>query len=72
MQKSKGFDFIKHNPFIPGRYSVFSETGMLPAYLMGLNPKNFKKNLSKFFNNKKTLSNSIKQLLKIKLKNSKL
>ena len=64
--KSKGFYFIKHNPFIGGRYSVFSEVGMLPAYLMGLNPKNFKKNLPKFLNSKKILSNSIKQLLKIK------
>ena len=69
--KSKGFDFIKHNPFIGGRYSVFSEVGMLPAYLMGLNPKNFKKNLPKLLNSKKTLSNSIKQLLKIKIKKFK-
>ena len=69
--KSKGFDFIKHNPFIGGRYSVFSEAGMLPAYLMGLNPKNFKKNLPKFLNSKKTLSNSVKQLLKIQIKKFK-
>jgi glucose-6-phosphate isomerase len=69
--KSKGFNFIKHNPFIGGRYSVFSEVGMLPAYLMGLNPKNFKKNLPKFLNSKKILSNSIKQLLKIKIKKFK-
>ena len=69
--KSKGFDFIKHNPFIGGRYSVFSEVGMLPAHLMGLNPKNFKKNLPKFLNSKKILSNSIKQLLKIKIKKFK-
>ena len=69
--KSKGFNFIKHNPFIGGRYSVFSEAGMLPAYLMGLNPKNFKKNLPKLLNSKKTLSNSIKQLLKIKIKKFK-
>ncbi len=69
--KSKGFDFIKHNPFIGGRYSVFSEVGMLPAYLMGLNPKNFKKSLPKFLNSKKTLSNSIRQLLKIKIKKFK-
>jgi glucose-6-phosphate isomerase len=44
---------------------------MLPAYLMGLNPKNFKKNLPKFLNSKKILSNSIKQLLKIKIKKFK-
>jgi glucose-6-phosphate isomerase len=69
--KNKGFIFIKHNPLIGGRYSVFSEVGMLPAYLMGLNPKNFKKNLPKFLNSKKILSNSIKQLLKIKIKKFK-
>ena len=69
--KRNGFNFIKHNPFIGGRYSVFSEVGMLPAYLMGLKPENFKKNLPKFFNNKRILSNSIKQLLKIKIKKFK-
>ena len=53
--KSKGYNFVKHNPFIGGRYSVFSEVGMLPAYLMGLNTKNFKKNLPKFINNTKLL-----------------
>jgi len=69
--KRKGFDFVKYNPFIGGRYSVFSEVGMLPAYLMGLNLKNFKKNLPKFLNSKKILSNSIKQLLKIQIKKFK-
>ena len=35
-------EVINHNDFIGGRYSVFSEVGMLPAELMGLNPKKFK------------------------------
>ncbi len=35
-------DIIHHNDFIGGRYSVLSEVGMLPAELMGLNPKKFK------------------------------
>tara|TARA_Y100000992_G_scaffold300616_1_gene269625 strand:+ start:430 stop:1584 length:1155 start_codon:yes stop_codon:yes gene_type:complete len=35
-------DVIHHNNFIGGRYSVLSEVGMLPAELMGLNPKNFR------------------------------
>ena len=69
--KSKGFSFVKHNPFIGGRYSVFSEVGMLPAYLMGLRSKNFKKNLPKFLNNRKVLANSIKQLSKLNIKKSK-
>ena len=38
--KSEIFD---HNNFIGGRYSVLSETGMLPASLMGLDPKKFKR-----------------------------
>ena len=38
-QKLKS-EVIHHNNFIGGRYSVLSETGMLPANLMGLNEKN--------------------------------
>ena len=36
-------DVIHHNNFIGGRYSVLSEVGMVPAQLMGLNAKNFRK-----------------------------
>ena len=36
---------IEHRKYIGGRYSVLSEIGMLPAYLMGLNIKEFRKNL---------------------------
>ena len=53
--KREELSFIKHNPFIGGRYSVFSEPGMLPAYLMGLRPKNFKKKLPDFLKKKKNL-----------------
>ena len=35
-------EIINHNNFIGGRYSVLSEVGMLPAHLMGLNPKKFR------------------------------
>ena len=35
-------EIIDHSNLIGGRYSVLSETGMLPAYLMGLNPDKFK------------------------------
>ncbi len=69
--RNNGFTFVKHNPFIGGRYSIFSETGMLPAYLMGLKPENFKKNLSKLINNRSFLSNSIKQISKLNIKKSK-
>lgn len=35
-------EVISHNNFIGGRYSVLSETGMLPAELMGLKVSQFK------------------------------
>ncbi len=35
-------EIVEHRNFIGGRYSVLSETGMLPASLMGLNPQKFK------------------------------
>ncbi len=70
--KSNGFCFIKHNPYIGGRYSVFSEVGMLPAYLMGLNPISFKKNLPNFLKSKKNISNSLKQISKINNKKIKI
>ena len=41
-QKLKS-EIIDHNNFIGGRYSVLSETGMLPAFLMGLDPIKFKR-----------------------------
>ena len=38
---------VKHKTYIGGRFSVLSEVGMLPSFLMGLNIKNFKKNIMK-------------------------
>ena len=40
---------VEHKDYIGGRYSVLSEVGMLPAYLMGLNIKKFKRNLLTHF-----------------------
>ena len=36
-------EIIDHRNYIGGRYSVLSEVGMLPASLMGLSPKKFKR-----------------------------
>ena len=72
--KSKS-KIINHNKLIGGRYSVFSEVGMFPAQLMGLNPKKFRI-LNKLIENKKfvncLIDNSIKiaQLQKKKKTNS--
>ena len=43
---------IEHRSYIGGRYSVLSEVGMLPAYLMGLNIGNIRKNLTKHLQKK--------------------
>jgi len=51
-------EIIEHKNFIGGRYSVMSETGMLPAELMNLKVKKFK-NLNYLINNK----NFINQLI---------
>ena len=36
-------EIIEHKNFVGGRYSVLSEAGMIPAQLMGLNEKKFKR-----------------------------
>ncbi len=48
-------EIIYHNNFIGGRYSVLSEVGMLPAELMGLNPKKFRQ-LNNLIKNRKFLN----------------
>ena len=69
-QKLK-FDVIHHNNFIGGRYSVLSEVGMLPAQLMGFNPKKFRR-LNSLMTNKnfftKLIQNVSNTLLLIKRK----
>ena len=56
--------FIEHKSHIGGRYSVLSEVGMIPAYLMGLSPLRIRKNLQKFFvgKNKNDLLNGSTKL----------
>ena len=65
------FFFANHNKFIGGRYSVLSNVGMLPAYLMNLKIENFKKNFRKLINNKKFLLKSLSLIKKFKLKKTK-
>ena len=45
LAKNYNLQFIEHKKYIGGRYSVLSEVGMVPAYLMGLNIKKLRKNL---------------------------
>ena len=57
-------EIIEHKDFIPGRYSVLSEAGMLPAALMGLNVNKFK-NLKKLIQNKNFVSSLIQNVASI-------
>ena len=52
-------EIVYHNNFIGGRYSVLSEVGMLPAELMGLNPRKFRQ-FNNIVKNKKFLNLLIK------------
>ncbi len=53
-QKLKA-EIVHHNNFIGGRYSVLSEVGMLPAELMGLDPRKFRQ-LNNLVKNKRFLN----------------
>ena len=66
-------EVIEHNNFIGGRYSVLSETGMVPAYLMGLDPNKFKQ-FDNLIKNKKFINcliNNTSSLLKLHNQNKK-
>ena len=48
---------FSHNEYIGGRYSVLSEVGMIPSYLMNLKIDKFKRNIKKnIFGNKKPMT----------------
>ena len=54
-------EIVEHRNYIGGRYSVLSEVGMLPATLMGLNPKKFKK-FDYLIKNKKFINSLIENV----------
>ena len=47
--------FIEHKNYLGGRYSVLSEVGILPSYLMGINIIKLRSNLKKYFKEKDKL-----------------
>ena len=47
--------FVEHKKSIGGRFSVLSEVGLLPAYLMGINIKKLRLNIKKIFKKKENL-----------------
>ena len=57
-------EIFEHKNYIGGRYSVLSETGMLPAELMGLNEKKFKK-FNYLIKNKHFINNLIQNVIAI-------
>ena len=64
---------IEHKNYIGGRYSVLSEVGIVPAYLMGINIMELRKNLFSYVlsKHKYFLKNSL-QILSSLLKKGKL
>ena len=62
-QKLKA-EIFEHKNYIGGRYSVLSETGMLPAELMGLNEKKFKR-FNNLIKNKYFIKNLIENVVLI-------
>ncbi len=47
--------YVEHKKFIGGRFSVLSEVGILPAYLMGINIKKLRLNINNVFKKKESL-----------------
>jgi glucose-6-phosphate isomerase len=68
-QKLKA-DVVSHNNYIGGRYSVLSEVGMLPAQLMGYNPKKFRR-LNYLVKNKRFINSLIDSVSNILILNKK-
>ena len=54
-------EVVEHKNYIGGRYSVLSEVGMLPAQLMGLNEKRFKR-LNYLIENKKFVNQLVQNV----------
>ncbi len=64
LSKKLNLFFIEHKKHVGGRYSVLSETGVIPAYLMGLNIEKLRSNIQKFLKgkNKIILRNNVIKL----------
>ncbi|MDC0152889.1 glucose-6-phosphate isomerase [Candidatus Pelagibacter sp.] len=54
-------EIVEHKNYIGGRYSILSEVGMLPAELMGLNEKEFKR-LNYLISNKSFINQLIQNV----------
>jgi len=65
--------YVAHKKTVGGRYSILTEVGIIPAYLMGLNIVRLRKKISDYFNgkNKLFLKDSVVKLASL-LKRKKL
>ena len=75
LSKKLNLFYVEHNPHIGGRYSVLSEVGIIPAYLMGVNINRLRSKISECVNKKnknylKKSSINLVQILKSKKFNS--
>lgn len=63
--------YIEHKDYIGGRYSVLSEVGIIPAYLMGINIRRLRHEISDIFKikNQKFLKESTIKLASLMKKN---
>ena len=52
LSKKLNLFYVEHKNYIGGRYSVLSEVGIIPAYLMGINIFNLRSNILKFLKGK--------------------
>ncbi len=55
LSKKMKLFYIKHKEYVGGRYSVLSEVGMIPAYLMGLSVSKLRSKTFEFLSGKKKL-----------------
>ncbi len=52
LSKKYNLFFIEHNKYIGGRYSVLSEVGIIPAYLMGVNILKLRSKILEYLDNR--------------------
>ena len=59
--------YVEHKSHVGGRYSVFSEVGIIPAYIMGLNTNKLRSKILEYFkkNDKVFLKKSVIELVKL-------
>ena len=53
LSKKLNIFYIEHKDYVGGRFSILSETGIVPAYLMGVNISKLRSKIFTFFNSQK-------------------